>query len=66
MSTLNIEGKLINLEQVHFVRRESPQELLVSFGTDFLRFKGTSERLDDIYYKIDEALNEKLSSSSRR
>lgn len=66
MKTLNIQDKIINLEKVHFVRRETPHELLISFGSDFLRIRGTSEIVDDLFYKIDNALNEEFSSSNRQ
>lgn len=61
---VEIDGKLINTDKIHFVRRELNNSLLVSFGTDFLRFKGHKEYIDDIYNKLHKESNEKLSSDN--
>ena len=52
MKTMLIEGKLINLKKIHFIRRESSCELIISFGTDFIKFTGSCEKLDKIYNDI--------------
>ena len=64
MNVINIAGRIINLSMVHFVRRESPTVLVVSFGSDFLKFTGTSNTIDDILIKIEEGLEE-FSSNCR-
>lgn len=66
MKTIIIKGKLINLDKIHFVRRLTYSELLVSFGTDFLTFTGTSEQLDDIFNEIQFAINEEFSDNHKR
>lgn len=66
MKTITIEGKLINLEKIHFVRRESMTSLIISFGTDFIRFDSNPEGIDSIYNKIENASNEKFSSNNRQ
>jgi len=52
MNTIVIDNKIINLEKIHFVRKESDIELLVSFGTDFLRFRSSPKQINDIFNKL--------------
>jgi len=56
MNTIKIHGKLINLQQIHFVRKESDRVLIVSFGTDFIRFTGDCSEIDHIYDRLQKAL----------
>lgn len=66
MSRIVIDGKIINLDKIHFVRRESDTELLVSFGTDFLRFRGSPNKVEEIFNKLEYGNNEELSGNHRR
>jgi hypothetical protein len=61
-----IDDQLINLDKVHFVRRESENELLVSFGTDFLRFRGNRKKIESIFAKLQDGNNEELSGECKR
>lgn len=63
---IEIDGKLINVQNIHFIRRESSCSLLVSFGSDFLRFLGSSEYVDEVYEKLYTVSHEQFSSKSRR
>lgn len=65
MNIITIEGRLINLDKIHFIRKESKRELFVSFGPDFIRFNGTEETIDRLLNKIQEAIEE-LSSKNRQ
>lgn len=64
MKTITIKGRLINLDKIHFVRRESYSELLISFGTDFLKFTGSQEELEEIFNTIES--HAEFSSNRRR
>ena len=63
---IKIDGKLVNLEKIHFIRKEAPDSLLISFGTDFLRFRKEPEEISIILDKIEECSNEKFSSTNQR
>ena len=52
MHTEVIDGKIINFEQIHFVRRKSPTEILISFGTDFVLISKKSDEIDKIFDHI--------------
>jgi hypothetical protein len=58
MKLLEINGKVINLERIHFIRLESESKLVISFGTDFVRFEDTPTKIQDILTKIVNANNE--------
>ena len=64
MKAIIIDGKVINLTNVHFVRREAPDVLLISFGSDFIRIKNSPRELDTIFNKIYRGINEELSSNN--
>lgn len=64
MNTIIIEGQLINLDKIHFVRRDSESELLISFGTDYLRFRKDPTKIDKIFNRLANR-NEKLSSCNQ-
>ena len=64
MSLVRINGKLINPDKIHFVRKVSETKLLISFGSDHLEFSGTSEALEKISDKLEKYSNEKLSCES--
>ena len=66
MKTIVIDGKIINLSRIHFVRKETPSLLVISFGTDFIKVPGKPKEIEEIYHKIYSALNEELSSSDKR
>lgn len=65
MNFIIIEDKIINLDKIHFVRLESQYELIISFGTDFLKFKNKPDKILDIFNKLQNS-NEKLSDRKRR
>jgi len=60
-----IDDHLINLDKFHFARRESKDTLLVSFGTDFLRFHGSQEKIESIITKLQDGNDEKLSGECK-
>jgi len=64
MNTIIIEGQLVNLDKIHFVRRESESELLISFGTDYLRFRKDPTKINQIFNKLANR-NEKFSSCNQ-
>jgi hypothetical protein len=45
---IEIDGQLINVNKIHYVRRESDAQLLISFGPDFIRFKKSPKELERI------------------
>jgi len=45
---IEIDGYLINVNKIHYVRRESNTQLLISFGPDFIRFKKPPRELEEI------------------
>lgn len=63
---IEIDGKLVNLEKIHFVRKETHDTLLISFGTDFLRFHKDPSEIETLLDMIKECNNEKFSSKNRR
>ena len=63
--TIILDGKLINLDKIHFVRIESPTELLISFGTDFLRFRKDADTISEFFNRLQLASNEKFPSKNR-
>lgn len=65
MNSIVIDGKLINLDRIHFVRKEFADTLLISFGTDFLKFRGDPDWIASIFDKLQEH-SEKLSCTNRR
>jgi len=65
MKTVTIDNKVIYVSQIHFIRRESKTELVISFGTDFVRIKGTSEKIESVLKKLTEENNEEFSSNDR-
>lgn len=66
MKTVTIDNKVIYLNQIHFIRKESKTELVISFGTDFVRIKGTSEKIESVLKMLTEGNNEEFSSNDRR
>ena len=66
MSTIRLKNKLVNLDKIHFVRIEDKCQLVISFGTDFIRFTGSPTEIQDLFNKIENLCNEKLSSTNRR
>lgn len=50
---MTIDGKVINIEKIHFIRKESNTDLLISFGPDFLRFHGTPKEVENIFIKLE-------------
>lgn len=65
MNIIEIEGKLINVDKIHFVRKVSKNKLLISFGSDYVDFTGAAEKLEEIINEI-QRCNEKLSDYDRR
>lgn len=65
MKTVTIDNKVIYVSQIHFIRKESKTELVISFGTDFVRIKGTSEKIESVLKKLTEENNEEFSSNDR-
>lgn len=65
MKTVIIDNKIIYLHQIHFIRKESKTEFVISFGTDFVRVKGTKEKIESDLKKLTEENNEEFSSSDR-
>ena len=61
MRTINLSGRIINIDQIHYIRRESPKELLISFGSDFLRFTGTESYINDLFLKLERRIDEEFS-----
>lgn len=49
---IKIDNKLINLDKIHFVRRESESELIISFGTDFVRIHKSPKELENIFKQL--------------
>lgn len=66
MKTVTIDDKTIYLNQIHFIRRESNTEIIVSFGTDFVRIKGTPEKIASALEKLKSGNNEEFSSNNRQ
>ena len=46
MKSLKIQDKLINVNKIHFVRRESSDKIIISFGTDFVRVADTPSNIE--------------------
>jgi len=65
MKTVIIDNKIVYLNQIHFIRIESKTEIVISFGTDFVRVKGTQEKIKSDLKKLTEENDEEFSSSNR-
>jgi len=64
MKNITIDDKIINLDKIHFTRLISKIELIISFGTDFVRVKGTKEKINSIIETLKNGGDEKLFCNS--
>jgi hypothetical protein len=64
MKNIIIDDKIINLDRIHFTRLISKTELLISFGTDFVRIKGTKEKIESVIKTLKNGGDEKLFCNS--
>lgn len=61
MNTIQIDDKLINLDKIHFIRRESKTELIISFGTDFVRIKNSPDEIESLFKNLQVKTHAKFS-----
>jgi len=63
---IEIDGILINVEHIHYVRPESDTCILISFGTDFLRFRKSKEEIKDIKNRLCHVTNVLFSNKDNK
>jgi len=57
MKTVCLDGKIINVDKIHFVRYKNATTLLISYGSDYIEISRPSNEISKTYKMLSDLMN---------